>query len=66
MKMKLLFQVQPSFVYSKFKKCFFTRNTNSAINAEGFVDIDLETLCAVLERDTLRVKELDLFQSVLK
>ena len=28
----------------------------------GFTEIDLDTLCAVLARDTLRVKEAPLFQ----
>ena len=36
------------------------------MNADGFLEVDLRTLCAVLERDTLRIKELCLFQAMLK
>jgi BTB/POZ domain-containing protein 1/2 len=36
------------------------------VNADGFVEVDLKTLCAALERDTLRIKELCLFQAMLK
>jgi hypothetical protein len=32
----------------------------------GFAEIDLETLCAVLERDTLRVREAPLFQALVR
>lgn len=32
----------------------------------GFTEIDLETLCVVLKRDTLRVREAPLFLSVLR
>ncbi|PIO62783.1 PHR domain protein, partial [Teladorsagia circumcincta] len=38
------------------------KNTAEALNGEGFTDIDLEALCLVLARDTLRVKEAQLFQ----
>ncbi|VDL74308.1 unnamed protein product [Nippostrongylus brasiliensis] len=42
------------------------KNTSEALNGEGFTDIDLETLCLVLARDTLRVKEAQLFQAVVR
>ncbi|CAG0886407.1 unnamed protein product [Cyprideis torosa] len=37
------------------------KNTCEALSADGFLDIDLETLGAVLERDTLRIREANLF-----
>lgn len=40
--------------------------TPEALNAEGFIDIDVETLSSVLDRDSLRVKEARLFTAVLK
>lgn len=40
------------------------RETNEALQAESFLDIDHETLCVVLERDTLRISELTLFYAV--
>lgn len=48
--------------------CFETidKNTSDALSADGFIDIDLETLCAVLERDTLRISEAKLFQAVIR
>ncbi|KAK6010472.1 BTB/POZ domain protein, partial [Ostertagia ostertagi] len=42
------------------------KNTAEALNGEGFTDIDLEALCLVLARDTLRVKEAQLFQAVVR
>ncbi|CAJ0601224.1 unnamed protein product [Cylicocyclus nassatus] len=42
------------------------KNTFEALNGEGFTDIDLETLCLVLARDTLRIKEAQLFQAVVR
>jgi len=36
------------------------------VNAEGFLEVDLNTLCVVLERDTLRIKEVSLFEAALK
>uniref|UniRef100_A0A914WBW4 BTB domain-containing protein n=1 Tax=Plectus sambesii TaxID=2011161 RepID=A0A914WBW4_9BILA len=42
------------------------KHTAEALNAEGFTDIDLETLCAVLERDTLRIREAPLYQAVVR
>ncbi|CAI5449723.1 unnamed protein product [Caenorhabditis angaria] len=38
------------------------RNTIEALNGDGFTEIDLNTLCDVLMRDTLRIRELHLFQ----
>ncbi|XP_041324705.1 BTB/POZ domain-containing protein 1 isoform X1 [Pyrgilauda ruficollis] len=37
-----------------------------AISAEGFTDIDIDTLCAVLERDTLSIRESRLFGAVVR
>ncbi|KAL3982494.1 BTB/POZ domain-containing protein 1 domain protein [Acanthocheilonema viteae] len=42
------------------------RNTIEALNAEGFTEIDLDTLCVVLKRNTLRVPEAPLFLAVLR
>lgn len=42
------------------------KQTPEALNAEGFVDIDVETLSMVLDRDSLRVKESILFASLVK
>lgn len=42
------------------------RFTTEALNADGFTDIDIDTLMIVLERDTLRVRESKLFQAVLR
>lgn len=42
------------------------KNTNEALNAEGFTDIDLDTLCVVLERDTLGIRECKLFSAVCR
>ncbi|XP_077374774.1 BTB/POZ domain-containing protein 1-like isoform X2 [Festucalex cinctus] len=41
------------------------KSTAEAVNAEGFTDIDLDTLCAVLERDTLNIRENRLFGAVV-
>ena len=42
------------------------KNTPEALGAEGFTDIDINTLGAVLDRDSLRIKEAKLFAAVLK
>ncbi|XP_076646953.1 BTB/POZ domain-containing protein 1 isoform X2 [Halictus rubicundus] len=42
------------------------RFTTEALNADGFTDIDIDTLKIVLERDTLRVRESKIFQAVLR
>ncbi|XP_040022854.1 BTB/POZ domain-containing protein 1 isoform X2 [Gasterosteus aculeatus] len=42
------------------------KSTADAINAEGFTDIDLDTLCAVLQRDTLSIRENRLFGAVVR
>lgn len=42
------------------------KNTAEALAADGFTDVDLETLRAVLERDTLRIREAKLFHAVVR
>lgn len=42
------------------------KNTTEALAAEGFCDIDLNTLCVVLERDTLGIRECKLFSAVCR
>lgn len=42
------------------------KHSVDASEAEGFLDIDHETLLAVLERDTLRIREVALFNSVVR
>lgn len=42
------------------------KHTNEALSAEGFLDIDHDTLCNVLERDSLRIREVVLFNSVVR
>uniref|UniRef100_A0A8C1SHY6 BTB (POZ) domain containing 2b n=2 Tax=Cyprinus carpio TaxID=7962 RepID=A0A8C1SHY6_CYPCA len=42
------------------------KNTGDALAAEGFTDIDLDTLFAVLERDTLGVREVHLFGAAVR
>ncbi|GFO14758.1 BTB/POZ domain-containing protein 2 [Plakobranchus ocellatus] len=42
------------------------KNTSEALAADGFTDIDLDTLCVVLERDTLGIRECKLFTSVCR
>jgi len=42
------------------------KNTTEALSAEGFTDIDLDTLCVVLERDTLGIRECKLFAAVCR
>uniref|UniRef100_A0A8C9U865 BTB domain containing 1 n=1 Tax=Scleropages formosus TaxID=113540 RepID=A0A8C9U865_SCLFO len=42
------------------------KSTADAVNAECFTDIDLDTLCAVLERDTLSIRESRLFSAVVR
>ncbi|XP_062868609.1 BTB/POZ domain-containing protein 2a [Trichomycterus rosablanca] len=42
------------------------KNTADALAAEGFTDIDLDTLVAVLERDTLGVREIRLFGAAVR
>ncbi|KAI4888676.1 hypothetical protein NFI96_016817 [Prochilodus magdalenae] len=42
------------------------KNTADALAAEGFTDIDLDTLMAVLERDTLGVREVRLFGAAVR
>ncbi|KAF1614516.1 UNVERIFIED_CONTAM: BTB/POZ domain-containing protein 1, partial [Eudyptes pachyrhynchus] len=42
------------------------KSTVDAISAEGFTDIDIDTLCAVLERDTLSIRESRLFGAIVR
>ncbi|KAK3609119.1 hypothetical protein CHS0354_007797 [Potamilus streckersoni] len=42
------------------------KNTSEALAADGFTDIDHETLCVVLERDTLGIRECKLFSAVCR
>ncbi|GMR47495.1 hypothetical protein PMAYCL1PPCAC_17690, partial [Pristionchus mayeri] len=42
------------------------KHTPEAFAAEGFTDVDLATLNAVLTRDTLRIREMPLFQAVCR
>lgn len=42
------------------------KNTAEALAADGFTDVDLDTLRCVLERDTLRIREAKLFQAVVR
>lgn len=42
------------------------KNTTEALVADGFTDIDIHTLCAVLERDTLGIRECKLFTAVCR
>ena len=42
------------------------KDTAEALAADGFTDVDLDTLNCVLERDTLRIRESKLFQAVVR
>jgi len=42
------------------------KNTAEALAADGFTDVDLDTLRCVLERDTLRIREAKLFEAVVR
>ncbi|XP_054159112.1 BTB/POZ domain-containing protein 2-like [Oppia nitens] len=42
------------------------KHTVEALAAEGFLDIDFDTLTTVLERDTLRIREVVLFNAVVR
>jgi len=42
------------------------KNTVEALAAEGFLNIDHDTLVLVLKRDTLRIREVLLFNSVVR
>uniref|UniRef100_A0AAY4EPU8 BTB domain-containing protein n=2 Tax=Denticeps clupeoides TaxID=299321 RepID=A0AAY4EPU8_9TELE len=42
------------------------KNTGDALAAEGFTDVDIDTLVAVLERDTLGVREVRLFGAAVR
>lgn len=42
------------------------KNTADSLAAEGFTDLDSSTLCMVLERDTLRIREAKLFEAAVR
>lgn len=42
------------------------KNTDEALAADGFLDIDYDTLRMVLERDSLRIREVVLFNAVIR
>ncbi|XP_033107369.1 BTB/POZ domain-containing protein 2-like [Anneissia japonica] len=42
------------------------KNTSEALSAEGFTDIDWETLIVVLDRDTLGIRECKLFEAIVR
>lgn len=42
------------------------KNTQKSLNADGFLDIDNETLELVLKRDTLRIREIKLYDAVVR
>ncbi|KAK8396915.1 hypothetical protein O3P69_005125 [Scylla paramamosain] len=42
------------------------KNTADSLAAEGFTDLDNSTLCMVLERDTLRIREAKLFEAAVR
>lgn len=42
------------------------KSTSEAFSSDGFVDIDLDTLCVVLSRDSLGIRESALFCAVTK
>ena len=44
----------------------FRKLHNWSFSSTGFTDIDINTLSAVLDRDSLRIKEAKLFGAVLK
>ena len=48
------------------EKCWemVDENTKEIMNSEAFLDISHEMLCSVLERDTLTVREVDIFKAV--
>ena len=42
------------------------KSTSEALSSDGFVDVDLDTLCVVLGRDSLGIRESKLFSAVTK
>ncbi|KRT81158.1 BTB And C-terminal Kelch domain containing protein [Oryctes borbonicus] len=42
------------------------KKTQDSLNSEGFLEIDYDTLQFVLERDTLRIREVRLYEAVIK
>lgn len=41
-------------------------STLEAVSADSFTDIDLETLCIILQRDTLEIREMSLYTATLR
>ena len=42
------------------------KTTSESLAAKGFTDVDIDTLCSVLERDTLDIKECELFFAICR
>ena len=42
------------------------KNTSEALAADGFTDIDIDTMCVVLERNSLGIRECKLFSAVCR
>ncbi|CAF0740440.1 unnamed protein product [Didymodactylos carnosus] len=42
------------------------KNANDALTTSEFYDLDLDTLCAILKRDTLGIREIKLYNSVIQ
>lgn len=45
---------------------FIDINASTAFDSDGFTDLDSNTLCDVLKRDSLRIKEIDLFHAMMR
>ena len=41
-------------------------STLEAVSADSFIEIDLETLCIILQRDSLEIREMSLYTATLK
>ena len=42
------------------------KNTSDSFRAEGFTEVDINTLISVLERDTLRIREAHLYHAIIR
>lgn len=42
------------------------KDTSEAISADGFTDVDLETLSVVMSRDTLHIRESKLYNAIIR
>lgn len=42
------------------------KNTSEALAADGFTDIDIDTMCVVLERNSLGIRECKLFSAICR